>query len=617
MSHALVIASRELRERSRVFLMCAGLALLPFLATLLPAARSDRATTIAMVSGFLALCVAFGTAAALGTSTIGADLVERRLSFYFSRPVSPASIWSGKAVAALLTSFLSFAIIAVPSMLAARQAWPAVWVNGGRLALLLGVGIVVVFLVCHTLGTMIRSRSAVLAIDFALATATAAAVYFILRPVAMAAGAKVVVGLLAAMFIGAIAILAAAPVWQLANGRTDIRRSHAALSKAIWIPMAGLLLLSGAFVAWLVSVEPEDLTEVASLSQASSGNTLLVSGFGRGRGDYHATFVVDAVSGEYGKLESPPWWGARFSRDGRVLAWMQPYSLVQQGRGFEIYTRELGKKDAKNVPMDIRVVGHADFALSADGSRIAVADGKVLTVYERASGRIIAAARGFEGRNGVALFFVSPDVVRLIEYTPRRGDLALIYELNIPTRKLLRTGKATGETSYAAISTSLDGSRLLIRGAGVIADGRSGATIATLPVKARNSFANAMMSDGTVAVVHATNGVARLYTFSRDGQPLGQVVLPGVSAGWLIGQIGDDRIVVGGWDRAHNHKTYVVDIARGAVERRVDGFKSGPAEWHEPQLRRFAEDQPIAGVDASGRVALWDPRTGGVIRVSS
>jgi hypothetical protein len=36
---ALVIASRELRERSRLLLFCAAFALLPFIAALLPAAR--------------------------------------------------------------------------------------------------------------------------------------------------------------------------------------------------------------------------------------------------------------------------------------------------------------------------------------------------------------------------------------------------------------------------------------------------------------------------------------------------------------------------------------------------------------------------------------------------
>src|SRR5687768_5527131 len=128
----LIIAVRELRERARLFAICAALAVLPFLATLLPGARNDRADVIGAVSSFLALAMALGSAAAFGGSTVMRDMVERRLSFYFSRPISPSALWIGKAAASILSSYLCFAIIALPSALAIGKAWPALWLLDAR-----------------------------------------------------------------------------------------------------------------------------------------------------------------------------------------------------------------------------------------------------------------------------------------------------------------------------------------------------------------------------------------------------------------------------------------------------------------------------------------------------
>jgi hypothetical protein len=81
-SGTLVIAARELRANTRIFFISAVFAALPFLASLLPSARGDRAGVIVVFGGFLSIAVGFGLAVAQGISTIGRELSERRMSFY-------------------------------------------------------------------------------------------------------------------------------------------------------------------------------------------------------------------------------------------------------------------------------------------------------------------------------------------------------------------------------------------------------------------------------------------------------------------------------------------------------------------------------------------------------
>src|SRR5687768_16847760 len=232
---AVTIAVREVRERSRLFAVCAALAVLPFLATLLPGARNDRTEVIGAVSGFLAMAMALGSAAAFGGSTVMRDMAERRLSFYFARPISPASLWIGKATASILSSFACFAIIAIPSAIAIREAWPALWLLTARqiVGMTAGAAVVLFFLV-HILASIIRSRSVLIAVDFVMATILVASLLALARPLLIGAALELATFLGVCIGAAILLILAVAPIWQLASGRTDIRRSHAALSRFLW-----------------------------------------------------------------------------------------------------------------------------------------------------------------------------------------------------------------------------------------------------------------------------------------------------------------------------------------------------------------------------------------------
>src|SRR5260370_34576724 len=121
---ALVIARRELAEKRFVFLTAAIVALQPFWVILMPSAFG-RQSILATVGGVLAIGFTGGLAVVLGVSTIGRDLADKRLSFYFAKPVSAQAIWYGKLAAALLMIAGSFAIIIGPVLLWGMGAWRA------------------------------------------------------------------------------------------------------------------------------------------------------------------------------------------------------------------------------------------------------------------------------------------------------------------------------------------------------------------------------------------------------------------------------------------------------------------------------------------------------------
>ena len=304
MNTALVIASRELRDRSRLFLVAVILSILPFAIALLPGARSDRATTIAMAGGTFAVALGFGIAIVLGSSIVGRELAEKRMSFLFSKPVSPAAIWFGKMSAALVTSLGCFLLIIAPAYLASRQVWVTTTLHYAA-----AITIVFLFFVTHAVTTMVRSRSPLIGLDFVLALASAAAVYFIVRPLLLAGAASALLRVIGGIAIALLVILVIAPVVQLTLGRTDIRRNHIALSRAIWIPFAAVLAVFAAYVAWFIAV-PLDEMRVFSITQSPSSDMVVVSGMAEDRGDYVATLLVNAKTGESERIATPPWWGA-------------------------------------------------------------------------------------------------------------------------------------------------------------------------------------------------------------------------------------------------------------------------------------------------------------------
>jgi len=128
MQKAIAIARREIGERSFVFIAAVVLTIAPALALIVPRGTfHDRLSAFALLSVIVAVGFTGGLSTILGVSLVGRELTEKRLSFYFSRPIGAVSIWFGKVAGALALIVASFAVILLPARLAGGAKWNAAW----------------------------------------------------------------------------------------------------------------------------------------------------------------------------------------------------------------------------------------------------------------------------------------------------------------------------------------------------------------------------------------------------------------------------------------------------------------------------------------------------------
>lgn len=600
MNAAVLIASRELRDRSRLFLIAAALSVAPFLAAL--TVREHRELGIASVAGFLAIAYSCSLALALGVSSIGRELTERRMSFFFAKPVSATAIWLGKAAAGLLTALGALAIIVLPTFLFAREGWKNMFMSGGGVvALNTALLCLVLFFGGNAVSTMLRSRSARVGLDFVMLAIAVIAAFAIVRPILLGGGRDVATNVIVALCIAVMVVLAAAPAWQLAQGRIDAKQNHAALSKFLWIGVAVALIGAAAFSYWVIATPPSKIDATYHIDQDPSGRWIFVSGSASGRGEYVATYLVDTATGERERML--PWGTTQLTDDGRTLVWLENAEILPRDGMRRFYMRRL-EPGAKRVatPLVTRMASFNVF--SHDGSRVAMTVGGRLEVYELATGRLLAATRGFTPEAVMrSVYFVGRDVVRIIESDSKSREYKLT-ELDVAQRKLVVTGRWTPANESRGVTRTADGSRLYSRADTTIIDARTGATLLTLPVKPARAYHGTMLADGSTIVTRA----AKLYHIDSNGRIALEMALP-VDAAMVVAQMGTSKIVLSvGSVEKKSRRMLIADLATRKVEVTAAGI-NGPMHF-AGVIPHYADVTAFAGVDTSGKPMLWDSRTG-------
>lgn len=586
MSAMVAVFTRELQERSRIFLVAVALSVVPFLTALFPAAHGQRASFIATLGGSIAVVYATAVAIILGVSVLSRDLAQKRLSFYFSRPITPLALWSGKALASMLTIFAALLITGVPALVVARDAWWPVWRLEPLSLAAIALAFLTLFLVSHAFGTMVRSRSVIVAIDFVCVVAAVGLLYMMTRALIGAAAAQSLQGLVLFTPLTAL-VLAVAPVWQLARGRTDARRSHAALSQFVWIATGVILLFLGAVVWWMVHA-PFSTIEEPFAFQSGDGNRVFIAG--RSTRRTAVAGFVNTKTGEQTRISSGGWAGVGMSRDGSTAL---TYSALNDfgTRHRTLHVRrfaEQGRDVEISLSIDARTLD-----LSADGSRVAILAGDQIQVYDTRSGAIVGAAR--IAARQARIYFVTPSLVRLV------GERS-IQEFDVTHRTVAQTGVFTGPTSdWSTVSD--DGTRMYTAD-GAILDARSGAVIATLEPRPRSMREGAMMGDGRVVFIADD----KLHVYDRDGKELRVIALPPLVRAVVRAQVGDSKVIVGG-----SGGSLLVDVDRGTLGASVKHVRGPLTWWGDSHLMRLDDDAVVVSMnDQTKKLVTWDPRTGEV-----
>jgi ABC-type transport system involved in multi-copper enzyme maturation permease subunit len=603
MNAAVLIASRELRDRTRLFLIAAAMAVVPFASAL--AVRHDRQLAIATVACFLAAAYTGALAVALGVSTIGRELTEKRLSFFFAKPVSAASIWIGKVAAGILTCLSAFAIIILPTYVFAHQGWQDNWSVGGRPITLFTLLItVVLFFGSHAASTMLRSRSALVAVDFALLSVMLITIFAMMRPILLGGGLDIVLKILVGIGVAIMAILIAAPIWQLSRGRIEPRRNHAAFSTVLWSSLAFVVIVTAGYALWVISPPLASVTDLYSVSQSPTGNWVSVSGQTANRGEYVASYLVDSVTGERERTAVSLWSTPHLSRDGTTAVWMESDEFLPRNGIVRLHTRRL-EAGAKQTATQLVIPIPWQAQLTEDGSRLAVARGDKIEVYEVNTGRLLGAAKGINSGDIRKIFFAGPNVVRVFETSRGRVASMRIREFDLSRRKLTTTADRPAPRTPFVLVTR-DGSRLYVRQAAQILDAHTGTVLVTLPVKPTKPFFGAMLADGRTVVTRDS----KLYAFDPKGTLVAEVPIPMPQAA-IVGQVGDAKILLTGvGNDSSASQMLIVDLAARKVHIALPGLRSPLAWWGDPVLPQFTEDATIVAMDGKRKLLLVDARTG-------
>ena len=157
------VFTREIFERRFAFLVAFAAGFVPLIGSGLygwssPDAPEGR-VLVALV-GATTLSAAF--AILLGGAVIAGETKEKRISFFFSRPIPSASLWAGKLVAAILVAFATALLAFAPGWLSGTRTARSLWgfdATPGNTALAALVLAAVLVLGSHAVVTVARLRS--------------------------------------------------------------------------------------------------------------------------------------------------------------------------------------------------------------------------------------------------------------------------------------------------------------------------------------------------------------------------------------------------------------------------------------------------------------------------
>jgi len=394
------VLCREVVERRLLLLAAALMGLVPLAVPLLPGVTAPDPGEVRAGTA-LALCLVVTTVVALtlGSTVIAGDLSERRLGFYFSRPLAGWAIWAGKLAGAAVLCMGAAALVLLPALLLDPRieigtSW---WMGDAWIRdlptffIALAIGAAILVLAAHVASTMVRSRSSWILLDLAAAFTVAAWVWserqLLLRQGAYTASVRGLAGLL--LCLGAASLAAGAV--QVTRGRTDPRRGHRLLSLTFWSGMGLAALSFAAYTHWVIDVTPRDLLRVGSLLPPPSGTWIGLRGPTAGRGDYAPAFLFDTASGRSFRIGAPPlyWWWLQpvFSPDGTRAAWLEA-----AGDGLDLKILDLTRPDARAAATRISFdTWPSRMALAPGGTRLAALVHSSLTVTDVATGRLLSA----------------------------------------------------------------------------------------------------------------------------------------------------------------------------------------------------------------------------------
>ncbi|HEX2643000.1 MAG TPA: hypothetical protein VHU81_08405 [Thermoanaerobaculia bacterium] len=605
---------REIEERWQILLGSLFIGLAALIAPHMPnGIDRNMQGDFALMLGGIVSCI---TAAILGPAVIGRELAERRLSFFFSRPLSGAAIWSGKLAGVILLAGLCGAVAALPGGLIhalRRDPVPSSFSLSAFLSW--GLLLILLLLCAHTVGILLRERSAWLLLDFVAFCVVLTGLFTVGSEARQAgAGEAFKQVWMPALILIALSLAGASAV-QVIRGRTDLGRSRRVLSWTLWPLLLLVLLGMNGFSRWVLSPRLQDLLTIDQVMAAPAGGRVYVMGPVAGRPGYRPGFVLDARSGRFERIRQSARVGIPeplvFSGEGRHLAFVR--SPVD-GPGWELATLDLSRSGARPQSLNLlsRNGGSPLLQLSRDGRLLAFLNQGRLVVRDLQGDRLVASAPVGDINEVsylVALRFPDARHLRIVhsDVPARTGFNIRIQDLDLATGRLLPEKVLSSGGLF--FSASPDGRRILARTdddrflALYDVDTQGMRSLAVTSMLAKSSRL-AFLPDGRPAVPILYQGSVELWIHPADGSGRPERhVFPG-SRGLIVGgQPSPGKLIV---TTGPGLQTWLLDlqtdqrrkIGEGLVPLRTD-FKvstpEGAAAWLFRRGTRLIQIDPATG----------------------
>src|ERR1035437_1929840 len=105
MRGTVAVAAREVSERKLVLFGALLMGVIPLAIPLLPGLGGPQARDVRFITAlFLSLTIFVAFPIVFGATVLVSEITQKRIAFYFSRPLSAASIWAGKMLAVFVIS---------------------------------------------------------------------------------------------------------------------------------------------------------------------------------------------------------------------------------------------------------------------------------------------------------------------------------------------------------------------------------------------------------------------------------------------------------------------------------------------------------------------------------
>ena len=613
------ILRREIAERRLLLLAAVLLGMVPLAVPLLPLAHVSAADARSGTALALSLISSFVLALALGGTVLARDLAERRMGFYFSRPLPGWAIWGGKLAAAVLLAFGSGLLILLPSVLLGDRPDPSgfLW-QGADLGLWAG-SILAVLLLANAVSVAVRSRSPWLLLDLLAAAVLAGLVWLIAQRLVAASAFEALARAQLGLLAGIVFSLAAASALQVIRARTDLRRGHRILSLTLW-SLTGLSVLAfGGFTRWVLSAEPKDLGQIVEVISSPSGDWIGVSGRARLRAGYVPAFLLDTRSGRFVRINPYPgvWNGLTFSRDGRHAVWVES----RGGSQFFALHLDLARPGARPVPMPGGLARFTEtLAVSPSGRWLAVADHARVVVQDLRTGKLRMSAPVTELQvwRGDRLRFLDERRLRLFgaEWGGPRTLLESrirAVDFDVETGRILRDVRVPGG-GHIVWGLSPGGERILLRSLQMsggrfemrVFDLRTGEPPRIVPVAGSFSGA-ALLRDGRMVFASEQKGRGLLQILDAGAVERKRFPLPG-SLVRLGGQPAPGLLFVAAREPGspRRWRNFLLDVDRGTLKPIAEGLI--PAGW--PSLPEGSVGTGLFLRGDEGGLVQLDTRTG-------